>query len=60
MGERRYHIGIAKVAYSILVAKEGTAVTQGLQYKSVHAFVTSAKKREASPIVFDAIASEAT
>lgn len=47
---------IAKVAYSILVAKEGTAVTQGLQHRSVHAFVTSAKKREVSPIFSKIIA----
>jgi len=40
---------IAKLAYSLLAAKEEAAITRGLQHKSIHAFVTSARSRVTSP-----------
>jgi len=40
---------IAKVAYSLMAATEEAAITRGLQHKSIHAFVTSARSRLTSP-----------
>lgn len=41
---------LAQVACSLLAAEEGPAALRGLKHNSIHAFVTSARKRRGSPI----------